>query len=636
MPSENNIFGQNVGLQSYVEASGQMAKEANDYVNNLRRLYPELSTWSLENLQKFHESGQPISFNGKIIIPLTYNPSVSFINQDTKTEVQHELGSKAARALRDTNQAMEKAQTSIVSAIPFVYPLLATGANSYLNRHGIKNQYLPEAAVSTGLELTLPFLPALLKRGFNWGARNIGTKASRLAATMNQNISHNTINYDPITSTFAYRWEDGYGFRRYPYPVNTRFLFFERPSTLTFAERLGIPKGERNNLNKFSKDALFDLESYINSGQYRQMPVIDIQTGKVTWGSQKINEPFIKTLIRNGIDVKDPENIRLITGYTIIPRTFGTGVGYSSYKLFDKAPAPFNGRLGDAFMSPGASGYNKIMLTSPKTEAWNLMAENAQDETIKQVLISESSPRIDRSIMKDFWSNVQNATRPGNYLSGDEGTMPLGFDLIRMFKSRSPTSFKKDEYGNVIDSGISSWDDIVNKVLSKPRWKSRTNGLSTDSYLALLKQASREGSPYELRYSPDGFTEFNNQSIDNKFISDLLTQAKNGEIPKEKFLEEFHKWVEPYGGMDAKIVNDEIVIPHPFLYKRKKGGLLIPKAKSGIHIKKKNRGKFTKSAKQAGQSVQEHARSVLNDPNATPLQRKRANFARNAAKWNKK
>ena len=51
-----------------------------------------------------------------------------------------------------------------------------------------------------------------------------------------------------------------------------------------------------------------------------------------------------------------------------------------------------------------------------------------------------------------------------------------------------------------------------------------------------------------------------------------------------------------------------------------------------IYIKKANRGKFTASAKRAGQTVQEHARSVLNDPNATPLQKKRANFARNAAK----
>ena len=60
----------------------------------------------------------------------------------------------------------------------------------------------------------------------------------------------------------------------------------------------------------------------------------------------------------------------------------------------------------------------------------------------------------------------------------------------------------------------------------------------------------------------------------------------------------------------------------------KKGG--------GIHINKKNRGKFTKSAKAAGESVQEYAAKVLSDPNATPLQRKRANFARNSKRWSKK
>lgn len=69
----------------------------------------------------------------------------------------------------------------------------------------------------------------------------------------------------------------------------------------------------------------------------------------------------------------------------------------------------------------------------------------------------------------------------------------------------------------------------------------------------------------------------------------------------------------------------------------RQGSKLVPRCEngSGIHIKKENRGKFTASAKKAGQSVQEHARSVLNNPNATPLQKKRANFARNAAKWHK-
>ena len=71
------------------------------------------------------------------------------------------------------------------------------------------------------------------------------------------------------------------------------------------------------------------------------------------------------------------------------------------------------------------------------------------------------------------------------------------------------------------------------------------------------------------------------------------------------------------------------------------GGRINPKkypglnyAKGGIHIKPENKGKFTASANAAGHTVQEHARAVLNDPNATPLQKKRANFARNAAGWN--
>lgn len=56
----------------------------------------------------------------------------------------------------------------------------------------------------------------------------------------------------------------------------------------------------------------------------------------------------------------------------------------------------------------------------------------------------------------------------------------------------------------------------------------------------------------------------------------------------------------------------------------------------GIHIKEKNKGKFTASAKRAGKSVQEYAKDVLNDPNATALQKRRANFARNSKKWHKK
>lgn len=66
------------------------------------------------------------------------------------------------------------------------------------------------------------------------------------------------------------------------------------------------------------------------------------------------------------------------------------------------------------------------------------------------------------------------------------------------------------------------------------------------------------------------------------------------------------------------------------------GYLEMMKNGSKIHIKKKNRGKFTKSANAAGKSVQEHAHDVMNNPNSTPLQRKRAQFAINSKKFKHK
>ena len=56
----------------------------------------------------------------------------------------------------------------------------------------------------------------------------------------------------------------------------------------------------------------------------------------------------------------------------------------------------------------------------------------------------------------------------------------------------------------------------------------------------------------------------------------------------------------------------------------------IGESKSGIHIDPENKGKFTATKKRTGKSTEELAHSK------NPLTRKRAQFALNAAKWNKK
>ena len=58
-------------------------------------------------------------------------------------------------------------------------------------------------------------------------------------------------------------------------------------------------------------------------------------------------------------------------------------------------------------------------------------------------------------------------------------------------------------------------------------------------------------------------------------------------------------------------------------------------ARKPIKIKKSTKGSFTRMAKKAGRSVQGEASAVLNNPRASASAKKKANFARNAAKWNK-
>lgn len=52
------------------------------------------------------------------------------------------------------------------------------------------------------------------------------------------------------------------------YPKGS-YAFYERPSQLSIAERMGIPKGDRGNLTQDQLEGLEDLMHYNTSGKYR-------------------------------------------------------------------------------------------------------------------------------------------------------------------------------------------------------------------------------------------------------------------------------------------------------------------------------------------------------------------------------
>jgi len=105
----------------------------------------------------------------------------------------------------------------------------------------------------------------------------------------------------------------------------------------------------------------------------------------------------------------------------------------------------------------------------------------------------------------------------------------------------------------------------------------------------------------------------------------LARQAMNMELQKLKEEQEAVKQQDnDYGDYDASYENYT-----PAMNVLKKGG--------SININPKNKGKFTRFAKRKNMGVQEAARHVLaNKDDYSPTTVKRANFAHNASKWNKK
>lgn len=140
----------------------------------------------------------------------------------------------------------------------------------------------------------------------------------------------------------------------------------------------------------------------------------------------------------------------------------------------------------------------------------------------------------------------------------------------------------------------------------------------------------------------DIVTELSKQEVDQQVISQALMMGGMEEAQIFSVFEQVQENIQPPGPSSPEAVNR-----NPQLLARNEEMASTPDnflegvetdimGKSGIEIKKENRGKFTKWAKARGMGVQEAARKVMaNKDKYPPSVVKMANFARNAAKFNK-
>lgn len=143
---------------------------------------------------------------------------------------------------------------------------------------------------------------------------------------------------------------------------------------------------------------------------------------------------------------------------------------------------------------------------------------------------------------------------------------------------------------------------------------------------------SETGAPLEVK---DGMLYY--KETGEPFYTDIYNYLNNLEVGKYIGAEPFDiQYDLPFHIQDHKINIGLGRTPTPLENKMYPQLLQFHNSGKDIHIKKSKRGTFTKAAKQHGMSVQGFANRVLRNPSKySAAMRKKANFARNASKWNK-
>lgn len=199
-------------------------------------------------------------------------------------------------------------------------------------------------------------------------------------------------------------------------------------------------------------------------------------------------------------------------------------------------------------------------------------------------------------------STVGSAISTVNPLIG--GMVSVGSGLIGGLTNRMFGSKLNQENINQVKGNISSTANT-------------SFGGSADDLMSQLSGASMLGNINRSDIGKDGWFSHKAKNLTNK----LRAQA---EAANTRLYNNFNQ--------AADITNKNQFLQSMYNVEAFGGPLF---KEGGIMIKKENRGKFTESANRANMGVQEYARHILaNKEDYSPTLIKRANFARNAAKWN--
>jgi len=349
------------------------------------------------------------------------------------------------------------------------------------------------------------------------------------------------------------------------------------------------------------------------------MPLYDrriVPTARYTFTNTDIDDPLSGDYVQiSGYDpiAVKPSHMKTKQDWEILEKRYGTKqpVQPVIYKPEDKWRKEYNEKHPPIYLNnskdPRIGQYNKegnqYLYSKPKEQPLTPIKQKPLE------LLSTSTPQdiVDLNLTTQ---GVGPQLEPGTYFTRKRQSQEEGqgkYDYFDKKTGKLITTFKNGGTTNPLEG------DLISKVLMERNRDKK------------FVQRAFNPQDYPMQYNPDGTvsTHLMAWGTDDEGQAWMYPTIFNPENEAIKVPNQYADYISSTGYKNVTNVKEENDIEM-----KKSGGK--------IHIKKANVGKFTTSAKKAGQSVQEHAHSVMKDPNATPLQKKRANFAIQAKKWHKK
>lgn len=295
------------------------------------------------------------------------------------------------------------------------------------------------------------------------------------------------------------------------------------------------------------------------------------------------------------------------------------GYGFTGSKVKKLFPNGITREQADKYFADSIN--RRVQILAKDTPNWNNLSQQQRDALLSyHYNVGESSyrnnhPKLQEALKKQDWENVMLNMDAGYNDKKNPGLRTRRDYERQLFRSGINSSSTGDEEKNFRD-----WYDTYARA--------HNLDLNPDAkehyydYRAYYKNRTKEQANEEWKldshlpdtYKMPGHPTFSTESIysTRKTPGGRWKKVGLGPVYDEQFVDSnYTKRIKKYNNVSFKY--------------------------GGIHIKPSKRGTFTAAAKRHNMSVQEFARTVLNNKaNYSTSMVKKANFARNASKWNKK